>query len=79
MTLEKDTRAARKTLTAAQDQLAPAQGLDELRELARGIHPAALGTGLRGLADRVEALGGHLYVDSPPGRGTRIRAEIPCA
>jgi signal transduction histidine kinase len=38
---------------------------------------AALGTGLRGLEDRVEALGGHLYVDSPPERGTRIRAEIP--
>ena len=161
VTLEKDPPAARKTLTAAQDQLA--QGLDELRELARGIHPAvlterglgpalqalvkrapvrveiielpeerlagpveaaayyvaaeaitnvakyarasqvtvsvghasgrasltvsddgvggadaALGTGLRGLADRVEALGGHLDVDSPPGRGTRIRAEIPC-
>ena len=161
VTLEKDPPAARKTLTAAQDQLA--QGLDELRELARGIHPAvlterglgpalqalvkrapvrveiielpeerlagpveaaayyvaaeaitnvakyarashvtvsvghasgrasltvsddgvggadaALGTGLRGLADRVEALGGHLDVDSPSGRGTRIRAEIPC-
>ena len=161
VTLEKDPPAARKTLTAAQDQLA--QGLDELRELARGIHPAVLterglgpalhalvkraavrvdiielpeerlagpveaaayyvaaeaitnvakyarashvtlsvshadgratltvsddgvggadaahGTGLRGLADRVEALGGHLYVDSPPGRGTRVRAEIPC-
>jgi signal transduction histidine kinase len=39
---------------------------------------AALGTGLRGLVDRVEALGGRLYVDSPPERGTRIRAEIPC-
>ena len=161
VTLEKDPPAARKTLIAAQDQLA--QGLDELRELARGIHPAVLterglgpalhalvkrapvrvdiiempeerlagpveaaayyvaaeaitnvvkyarashvrlsvshadgraslavsddgvggadaahGTGLRGLADRVEALGGHLYVDSPPGRGTRVRAEIPC-
>jgi signal transduction histidine kinase len=161
VTLEKDPAAARKTLIAAQDQLA--QGLDELRELARGIHPAVLterglgpalhalvkrapvrvdiiempeerlagpveaaayyvaaeaitnvvkyarashvrlsvshadgratlavsddgvggadaahGTGLRGLADRVEALGGHLYVDSSPGRGTRVRAEIPC-
>jgi signal transduction histidine kinase len=161
VTLEKDPPTARKTLIAAQDQLA--QGLDELRELARGIHPAVLterglgpalqalvkrapvrveiielpeerlagaveaaayyvaaeaitnvakyarashvslsvshadggallavaddgvggadaarGTGLRGLADRVEALGGHLSVDSPPGRGTRIRAEIPC-
>jgi signal transduction histidine kinase len=162
VTLEKDPPAARKTLVAAQDQLA--QGLDELRELARGIHPAVLterglgpalhalvkraavrvdilempeerlagpveaaayyvaaeaitnvakyarathvsltvshadgraaltvsddgvggadaaqGTGLRGLADRVEALGGHLDIDSPAGRGTRVRAVIPCA
>jgi signal transduction histidine kinase len=36
------------------------------------------GTGLRGLADRVEALGGRLRVWTPPGRGTRVRAEIPC-
>jgi signal transduction histidine kinase len=36
------------------------------------------GTGLRGLADRVEALGGRLRVWTPRGRGTRIRAEIPC-
>ena len=37
------------------------------------------GTGLRGLADRVEALGGRLRVWSPAGGGTRVRAEIPCA
>jgi signal transduction histidine kinase len=36
------------------------------------------GTGLRGLADRVEALGGTFTVVSPPGRGTTIRAELPC-
>jgi signal transduction histidine kinase len=36
------------------------------------------GTGLRGLADRVEALGGRFAIASPPGRGTTIRAEIPC-
>jgi PAS domain S-box-containing protein len=36
------------------------------------------GTGLRGLADRVEALDGFLRVESEPGVGTRIRAEIPC-
>jgi PAS domain S-box-containing protein len=41
-----------------------------------GADPAA-GTGLRGLADRVEALGGRLRIDSPPGAGTRIRAELP--
>ena len=37
------------------------------------------GSGLRGLADRVEALGGKLRVWSPAGGGTRVRAEIPCA
>lgn len=36
------------------------------------------GTGLRGLTDRVEALGGRFTVSSPPGRGTRLLAEIPC-
>jgi PAS domain S-box-containing protein len=36
------------------------------------------GTGLRGLADRVEALDGTLAVVSEPGVGTHIRAEIPC-
>jgi signal transduction histidine kinase len=35
------------------------------------------GTGLRGLADRVETFGGTLTVDSPPGRGTRLVAVIP--
>jgi signal transduction histidine kinase len=39
---------------------------------------ASLGTGLRGLADRLEALDGRLDVESPAARGTRIRAEIPC-
>jgi signal transduction histidine kinase len=37
------------------------------------------GSGLRGLADRVEALGGRLKVWTPQGGGTRVRAEIPCA
>lgn len=37
-----------------------------------------LGSGLRGLADRVEALEGRLRIWSPKGRGTRLRAEIPC-
>jgi signal transduction histidine kinase len=36
------------------------------------------GTGLRGLADRVEALGGRLRVWTPRGGGTRVRAEMPC-
>jgi signal transduction histidine kinase len=43
-----------------------------------GADPAR-GSGLRGLADRLEALGGALAVESPPGLGTVLRAEIPCA
>jgi signal transduction histidine kinase len=161
-TLDKDPEKAAELLSAAQDQLST--GLDDLRELARGIHPAILtdrglgpaleslalrapvpveitelpderlagpveaaayyvvaeaitnvakyahashatvsvrrangtatvtvaddgvggadpgrGTGLRGLADRVAALDGHLDVESIAAQGTRISAEIPCA
>jgi signal transduction histidine kinase len=159
--LERDPAAARSLLSAAQEDLT--HGLEELRELARGIHPVVLterglgpaldallarapvrveiaelpeerlappveaaayylvaeaitnvakyahasraevsiqrsnghatvtvsddgvggadpgrGSGLRGLAARVEALGGRLDVDSPPRRGTRVVAQIPC-
>jgi signal transduction histidine kinase len=159
--LESDPQRARDLLATAQDDLST--GLAELRELARGIHPAVLterglgpaldallarapvavdiaalpegrlpgpveaaayyvvaeavtnvaryahasgatveivrsngsatvtvsddgvggadpthGTGLRGLAARVEALNGHLEVESTPDRGTRVTAEIPC-
>jgi signal transduction histidine kinase len=41
-----------------------------------GADPAS-GTGLRGLADRIDALGGRLEVDSPPGAGTRVSARLP--
>jgi signal transduction histidine kinase len=158
--LENDPESARELLSTAQHDLA--EGLEELRELARGLHPVLLterglgpaldallartpvpveiaelperrldasveaaayyvvaeaitnvakyaqashakvsvtqsngsatvtvwddgvggadptgGSGLRGLAARVEALNGRLHVDSPPARGTRITAEIP--
>jgi PAS domain S-box-containing protein len=157
--IEQDPGAASELLTGARDELTHA--LEELRELARGIHPAVLtdrglrpaletligrapvpvelhvdvdglapdveaaayyvvaealtnvakygqansatvrvaeldgllevsvvddgvggadpdkGSGLRGLADRVEALSGRLEVESPGGSGTTIRAQIP--
>jgi signal transduction histidine kinase len=158
--LASDPEAARATLVGAGEELARA--LDELREIARGLHPAVLtdrglraavemlagrapvpveilevpdarlpspveaaayyliaealtnvakyasastvrvrvvardrhllveiaddgvggadpsgGSGLRGLADRVEALGGTLEVVSPAGAGTTLRAELP--
>jgi PAS domain S-box-containing protein len=38
-----------------------------------------LGSGLRGLSDRVEALGGRLGVESPGGAGTRVMARMPLA
>jgi signal transduction histidine kinase len=41
-----------------------------------GVDPRR-GSGLRGLADRVETLGGTLQVDSVPGRGTHLAADIP--
>jgi signal transduction histidine kinase len=41
-----------------------------------GADPAR-GSGLRGLADRVETIGGTLWVESTPGHGTRLAAEIP--
>jgi signal transduction histidine kinase len=37
------------------------------------------GSGLRGLADRLGALGGELRIDSPPGAGTQLLATIPLA
>lgn len=37
------------------------------------------GSGLHGLADRVETLGGTLSVDSPPGAGTRLKAALPAS
>lgn len=158
--LERDPQGAGRLLSAAREELSLA--LEELRELARGIHPAVLtqsglvpalealatrapvaveleaplerrlpepveaaayylvaeaitnaarharasavrvrvsadeafarievaddgvggarlrdGSGLRGLADRVEALGGRLEIESPRGGGTTLRGEIP--
>ena len=51
--------------------------LIEVRDDGVGGAAAGRGTGLRGLADRVEALGGRFVLDSPLGAGTTLRAEIP--
>ncbi len=42
-----------------------------------GAH-VAKGHGLAGLSDRLHAAGGELWVSSPPGGPTSIRAELPC-
>jgi signal transduction histidine kinase len=52
--------------------------LVEVSDDGVGGASAADGSGLRGLADRVAALSGTLEVSSPRGRGTRLRANLPC-
>ena len=50
-----------------------------VRDDGRGGAAAGVGTGLVGLTDRIEALGGRLTVSSPPGAGTTVLAAIPLA
>jgi signal transduction histidine kinase len=66
--------------TAAAVRLEEADGGVVLRISDNGSGGAnpERGTGLRGLADRVEALGGKLELDSTPGHGTLLTARIPC-
>jgi signal transduction histidine kinase len=48
-----------------------------IRDDGVGGADAARGTGLIGLRDRVEALGGSIVISSPPGEGTQIAVELP--
>lgn len=50
-----------------------------IRDDGVGGADVAGGSGLVGLKDRVEAIGGRLIVESPPGAGTSVRAELPLA
>jgi signal transduction histidine kinase len=73
--IAKYARATSATVTAARhDNCLVVEVVDDG---VGGADPAC-GSGLRGLADRVHALGGSLCVESPPGHGTTVRAEIPC-
>jgi signal transduction histidine kinase len=51
----------------------------EVADDGAGGADASRGTGLHGLADRAEVLGGRLEVHSPPGAGTTVRAFLPVA
>jgi signal transduction histidine kinase len=59
--------------------VSPRDGVLEIRVSDDGVGGAESGggSGLRGLSDRLGALGGELAVESPPGRGTRLSAAIP--
>lgn len=48
-----------------------------IRDDGRGGADPSRGSGLLGLKDRVEALGGTIHIESPPGTGTRLRVAIP--
>jgi len=50
-----------------------------VRDNGTGGADAGDGTGLVGLGDRVASLGGSMYVESPPGGPTILRAVLPCA
>ncbi len=49
----------------------------EVIDDGRGGADIGRGSGIGGLQDRVAAIGGTLWIESPPGRGTSVFAEIP--
>jgi signal transduction histidine kinase len=71
----KHSKATRAAVSASH-----ADGLLVIQVLDDGVGGAKVngGLGLRGLADRVEAHGGRLRIESIPGSGTRVVGEIPC-
>jgi signal transduction histidine kinase len=71
------TRYAEATATRVRATLEDGALLIEVSDNGVGGADPTAGTGLRGLADRVQVLGGDLSVDSTPGAGTHVRAAIP--
>ena len=76
------TNAARHSGATQLDVRAEVRGRLLVVEVADdgvgGAVPAS-GSGLEGIGDRVDSLGGRLRVVSPAGVGTRVIAELPCA
>jgi signal transduction histidine kinase len=70
----KYAHASEVTVSVAQDN---GSAVVEVADNGIGGADPLRGSGLRGLTDRIEALDGTLVVDSRPGEGTRIHAQIP--
>jgi signal transduction histidine kinase len=68
---------ARASTVSVQIEVAGDGLLLEVRDDGAGGADFSRGTGLAGLKDRVEALGGRIFLDSPPGAGTSLRVELP--
>jgi signal transduction histidine kinase len=51
----------------------------EVADNGQGFDPATTqqGTGLQGIADRIDALDGHVHINSAPGQGTKINGQVP--
>jgi signal transduction histidine kinase len=69
---------ARATSASVKVSRSNGQVLVEIVDDGIGGADTEAGSGLRGLADRVESLGGRLRVWTPQGGGTRVKAEFPC-
>ena len=74
------TNAAKHAETPTVDVAVAAEGgvlRVQVRDQGRGGADPAEGSGLLGLRDRVEAIGGTMQLASPPGAGTSLRVELP--
>jgi signal transduction histidine kinase len=71
------TKHALASHVAVRVRVSPGLLLVEVEDDGRGGAEAALGSGLRGLADRVAAAGGRFDLGSGAGGGTRVAAELP--
>jgi signal transduction histidine kinase len=72
----KHSQAGELAVTVARDN-----GTLRIEVTDNGVGGASVagGSGLRGIADRLDVLGGSLQIHSPQGQGTRLLAEVPCA
>ena len=79
--LTNTTKHAAASIVQIQVDTLHREGTDTLRvqihDDGRGGATLAGGTGLLGLTDRIEALGGRLFLHSPPEAGTTLRLELP--
>jgi signal transduction histidine kinase len=75
--LSNAAKHARATRVSVAIDIAAGALLAEVADDGIGGASVAAGSGLQGLADRLDAVGGTLSVDSPRGVGTRIRARAP--